>query len=134
MAWLKARPETAAVALGAVGFCYGGGIVNMLATLRARPGRGRGLLRERPKLEDVPKIKATLMIQSAENDERINGGWPAYEATLKAGERQATSATSTPVRSTGSTTTRLRATMPRRQARPGADGRVLQQATANERA
>jgi carboxymethylenebutenolidase len=37
-----------------------------------------------PTLEDVPKIKAALMIQSAETDERINAGWPAYQAALDA--------------------------------------------------
>ena len=39
-----------------------------------------------PTLEDVPKIKAALLIQSAETDERINAGWPAYEAALKAAD------------------------------------------------
>ena len=37
-----------------------------------------------PNLEDVPKIKAPLLIHSADNDERINASWPAYEAALKA--------------------------------------------------
>jgi len=83
LAWLKARPETSG-RVGAVGFCYGGGIVNMLATrapdlVAAVPFYGSA-----PNLEDVPKIKAELVIQSAENDERINAGWPAYEAALKA--------------------------------------------------
>jgi carboxymethylenebutenolidase len=83
LAWLKARPETNG-RVGAVGFCYGGGIVNMLATrapdlLAAVPFYGSA-----PNVEDVPKIKAELVIQSAENDDRINAGWPAYEAALKA--------------------------------------------------
>lgn len=70
--------------LGAVGFCYGGGIVNMLATrvptLRAAvPFYGPA-----PAVEDVPAIKAELLIQLAENDARVNAGWPAYEAALKA--------------------------------------------------
>jgi carboxymethylenebutenolidase len=37
-----------------------------------------------PRAEDVPKIKAAMLIHYAENDERINAGWPAYEAALKA--------------------------------------------------
>jgi carboxymethylenebutenolidase len=37
-----------------------------------------------PPAEDVPKIKAPLLIHYAENDERVNAGWPAYEAALKA--------------------------------------------------
>ena len=81
--WLKARPETNG-RVGAVGFCYGGGIVNMLATRVPDLAAGVPFYGSAPNLEDVPKIKAPLMIQSAENDERINAGWPAYEAALKA--------------------------------------------------
>jgi carboxymethylenebutenolidase len=83
VAWLKARLETSG-RVGAVGFCYGGGIVNMLATRVPDLAAGVAFYGSAPNLEDVPKIKATLMIQSAENDERINAGWPAYEAALKA--------------------------------------------------
>ncbi len=70
--------------VGAVGFCYGGGIVNQLAvrlpeTMRAGvPYYGR-----QPAVEDVPKIKAALLIQYAELDTRINEGWPAFEKALK---------------------------------------------------
>jgi carboxymethylenebutenolidase len=81
--WLKARPETTG-RVGAVGFCYGGGIVNMLATRLPELAAGVPFYGSGPNLEDVPKIKAPLMIQHAENDERINAGWPAYEAALKA--------------------------------------------------
>jgi carboxymethylenebutenolidase len=70
--------------LGAVGFCYGGGIVNMLATrvptLRAAvPFYGAP-----PTLADVPKIKAEVLVQHAGNDARLVGLWPEYEAALKA--------------------------------------------------
>jgi carboxymethylenebutenolidase len=82
-AWLKARPECTG-RYGAVGFCYGGGIVNMLATRLPDLGAGVPFYGSAPPLEDVPKIKAPLMIQSAETDPRINASWPDYEAALKA--------------------------------------------------
>jgi carboxymethylenebutenolidase len=81
--WFKARPETNGK-LGAVGFCYGGGIVNMLATRVPDLAAGVAFYGSAPNLADVPKIKAALLIQSAEADERINASWPAYEAALKA--------------------------------------------------
>jgi carboxymethylenebutenolidase len=81
--WLKARPEVNGK-VGAVGFCYGGGIVNFLATRLPDLGAGVAFYGSAPNLEDVPKIKAPMLIQSAEVDERINASWPAYEAALKA--------------------------------------------------
>ena len=81
--WLKARPETTGK-VGAVGFCYGGGMVNFLATRLPDLGAGVAFYGSAPNLEDVPNIKAPLVIQSAEVDERINAAWPAYEAALKA--------------------------------------------------
>ena len=83
MAWLKARPDING-RIGAVGFCYGGGIVNMLATRVPDLAAGVPFYGSAPNLEDVPKIKAALMIQSADVDERINAAWPGYEAALKA--------------------------------------------------
>jgi len=71
--------------IGAVGFCYGGGMVNYLATrLGSDLAAGVAFYGSSPDLEDVPKIKASLMIQSAESDERINASWPDYEKALKA--------------------------------------------------
>jgi carboxymethylenebutenolidase len=81
--WLKARPETNGK-VGAVGFCYGGGMVNMLATRLPDLAAGVAFYGSAPNLDDVPKIKAALVIQSAEQDDRINASWPAYEAALKA--------------------------------------------------
>jgi carboxymethylenebutenolidase len=81
--WLRARPETNGK-LGAVGFCYGGGIVNMLATRVPELAAGVPFYGSAPELADVPRIKAALLIQSAEVDERINASWPAYETALKA--------------------------------------------------
>jgi carboxymethylenebutenolidase len=70
--------------LGVVGFCYGGGIANFLATrlpdLRAAvPFYGSA-----PPDSAVASIKAQLLLHFAANDDRINAGWPAYEAALKA--------------------------------------------------
>jgi len=81
--WLKARPECTGK-YGAVGFCYGGGIVNMLATKLPDLSAAVPFYGSAPPSEDVPNIKAPLMIQSAENDPRINASWPEYEAALKA--------------------------------------------------
>ena len=81
--WLRTRPDSTGK-LGAVGFCYGGAIVNMLATrvpelLAAVPFYGGPA-----PAEDVGKIKAALLLQFAENDERVNSGWTTYEPALKA--------------------------------------------------
>jgi carboxymethylenebutenolidase len=82
--FLKRRPECTGT-IGAVGFCYGGGMVNFLATrLGSDLSAGVAFYGSSPNLEDVPGIKAPLMIQSAEVDERINASWPAYEEALKA--------------------------------------------------
>jgi carboxymethylenebutenolidase len=81
--WLKARPETNG-RLGAVGFCYGGGMVNFLATRVPDLSAGVAFYGSSPNTADVPKIKAAMMIQSAEVDEKINASWPAYETALKA--------------------------------------------------
>jgi carboxymethylenebutenolidase len=82
VAFLKARPECTGK-VGAVGFCYGGSIANMLATRVPDLGGAVPFYGGQPKPEDVPKIKAPLLIHYAENDERVNAGWPAYEAALK---------------------------------------------------
>ena len=81
--WLKARPATTGK-IGAVGFCYGGGMVNFLATRVPDLAAGVAFYGSAPNLEDVPKIKAALVIQSAEVDDRINASWSGYEAALKA--------------------------------------------------
>jgi carboxymethylenebutenolidase len=71
--------------LGAVGFCFGGGVVNTLAVrLGAGLSAGVPFYGAQPKAEDVAKIKANMLIHYAGNDERIDAGWPAFEAALKA--------------------------------------------------
>lgn len=82
-AFLKTRPESTGK-VGAVGFCYGGGMVNYLATRLDDLAAGVAFYGSAPNLEDLPKIKAPLLIQSAEVDPRINAGWPAFEEALKA--------------------------------------------------
>ena len=69
--------------LGVVGFCYGGGVSNFLATRLPTLNAPVPFFGNAPDLADVPKIKAPLLIQLAETDERINAAWPAYEAALK---------------------------------------------------
>jgi carboxymethylenebutenolidase len=80
--WLKMRPDSTGK-LGAVGFCFGGGIVNQLAVLMgsdlaaAVPFYG-----VQPSASDVSKIKAPIDAQYAELDTRITSGWPAFDAAL----------------------------------------------------
>ena len=83
-AFLKARPECSGK-IGAVGFCYGGGMVNYLATRLGNDlSAGVPFYGSSPNTEDVAKIRSPLMVQSAEVDQRINASWPAFEAALKA--------------------------------------------------
>jgi carboxymethylenebutenolidase len=70
--------------VGALGFCYGGGIVNTLATRVATLGAAVAFYGAAPDLAAVPHIKAPLQLHYAANDERVNASAPAYEAALKA--------------------------------------------------
>jgi carboxymethylenebutenolidase len=81
--WLKARPD-ATGRLGAVGFCWGGGIVHMLATHMPDLNAGVPFYGNTPAPGEAARVKAPLLVQSAAVDERINAAWPAYEAALKA--------------------------------------------------
>ncbi len=69
--------------VGVVGFCYGGGIANMLAVREPSLAAAVPFYGGQPAAADVPKIKAPLMLHYAALDTRINAGWPAYEAALK---------------------------------------------------
>jgi carboxymethylenebutenolidase len=82
-AYLKALPEGNGK-VGVVGFCYGGGIANLLATKIPDLGGAVPFYGAAPNAEDVPKIKAPLLIHHGEKDERLVAAWPAYEAALKA--------------------------------------------------
>ena len=82
--YVKGRPDSTG-RLGATGFCFGGGVVNNLAVqMGADLQAGVPFYGGAPRAEDVPKIKAAMLIHYAEDDERINAMWPAYEAALKA--------------------------------------------------
>jgi carboxymethylenebutenolidase len=81
--YLKSRPECSGK-IGAVGFCFGGGIVNALAVRIPDLAAAVPFYGAQPAAADVGKIKAPLMIHYAALDDRINAGWPAYEAALKA--------------------------------------------------
>jgi carboxymethylenebutenolidase len=82
-AYLKSLPQVSAN-MGVVGFCYGGGMANFLATQLPDLGAAVPFYGSQPPVEDVARIHAPLMLHYAGNDERINAGWPKYEEALKA--------------------------------------------------
>jgi carboxymethylenebutenolidase len=69
--------------VGAVGFCYGGGVVNFLATRLPDLAGGVPYYGGQPAAEDAARIKSPLQLHYAGNDERVNAGWPKYETALK---------------------------------------------------
>jgi carboxymethylenebutenolidase len=86
-AWLKARPECTGK-IGAVGFCFGGGVVNNLAVrLGGDLAAGAPFYGRQPGAADVPKISAPLMLHYAGNDQGVNAGIEAYETALKANNK-----------------------------------------------
>lgn len=84
--FLKSRPETTGK-MGVVGFCFGGSVSNALAVRMPDLAAAVPYYGSQAKAEDVPKIKAPLLIHYASLDERINKGWPDYEAALKANNK-----------------------------------------------
>jgi carboxymethylenebutenolidase len=81
--WLKARPDCNGK-LGAVGFCFGGGIVNTLAVrLGSDLQAAAPFYGGQPPAADVARIKAVMAIHYAGTDERVDAGWPAFEQALK---------------------------------------------------
>ena len=125
--WLKARPETNGK-VGAVGFCYGGGMVNFLATRLPDLAAGVAFYGSSPNVEDVPKIKAALLIQSAEIDERINAELAGVRNGAEGGQRALRAPPLS--RHAARVQQRHHAALRRRrgQAGVGANGRALQQA------
>ena len=82
-AYLKARPECTG-RIGAVGFCFGGTIVNLFAVRMPDLAASVPFYGSQPSAADAARIRAPLLIHYAGLDDRINAGWPAYEAALKA--------------------------------------------------
>ncbi len=81
--WLKSRPDCNGK-IGTVGFCWGGGMVNFLATRMPDLNAGVPFYGTQPSAEETATIKAPLLIHYAENDDRVNAGWPAFDAALTA--------------------------------------------------
>ena len=80
--WLKARPDSTGK-LGAVGFCFGGGVVNQLAVRMGRDlAAGVPFYGAQPNTADSARIKAPINAQYGERDNRITDGWPAFDAAL----------------------------------------------------
>ena len=82
-AFARTRPGSSGK-LGVVGFCYGGGIANFLATRVPELAAAVPFYGSAPALDQVKAIKASLLLHFAENDDRINSSWPPYEAALRA--------------------------------------------------
>ena len=74
--------------IGTVGFCYGGGVCNALAVAYPELSASVPFYGSQARSEDVKKIKTPLMLHYAEFDERINKGWPEYEAALKSNKKK----------------------------------------------
>jgi carboxymethylenebutenolidase len=82
-AWLRARNDGNGK-MGAVGFCYGGGMAHWLATQLPDLDASVPFYGNSPAPEEAAKVRAPLLVHLAAVDERINAAWPAYEAALKA--------------------------------------------------
>jgi carboxymethylenebutenolidase len=81
--WLMGHDDSTG-RVGAVCFCFGGGMVGTLAVRMPNLAAGVPFYGGQPAAEDVPRIQAPLMIQYAGLDERVNAGWPAFEEALRA--------------------------------------------------
>ena len=80
---LKSHPECSG-RIGVVGFCFGGGMANTLAVRLPDLAAAVPFYGGQPAAEEVPKIKAPLLLHYAGLDARVNAGWPDYETALKA--------------------------------------------------
>jgi carboxymethylenebutenolidase len=87
--FLAQHPESTG-SVGAVGFCWGGGMVNQVAVLSPTLKAGVAYYGIQPPADKVPAIQAALLLPYAGNDERVDAGIPAYEAALKANGKRYT--------------------------------------------
>jgi len=87
--YLKSHPDCTGK-IGVVGFCFGGWISNMMAVRIPELSAAVPFYGGQPAAEDVPKIKAPLLIHYAGLDTRVNDGWPAYESALKENKKEYT--------------------------------------------
>jgi len=87
--YLKSRKDCNGK-VGVVGFCFGGGIANMMAVRISDLSASVPFYGAQPASEDVPKIKAPLLLHYAGLDTRVNEGWPAYELALKENKKEYT--------------------------------------------
>ena len=85
--YLKKQPDCNGK-VGAVGFCFGGGIVNLMAVRLPDLAAAVPFYGAQPPADQVPQIKAPLLIHYAGLDTRVNEGWPAYEAALKENKKE----------------------------------------------
>jgi carboxymethylenebutenolidase len=83
IAWLKSRPESTGK-VGAVGFCFGGGVSSTLATRIPDLGAAVSFYGGAPPAAEVAKIKAPVLVHHGERDTGLVGSWPAYDAALTA--------------------------------------------------
>jgi len=87
--YLKQQPDVNGK-IGVVGFCFGGWICNMMAVRLPDLAAAVPFYGTQPPLDQVPQIKAPLLIHYAGLDTRVNEGWPAYEAALKENHKEYT--------------------------------------------
>lgn len=85
--YLKSHPDCTGK-VGVVGFCFGGWISNMMAVKLKDLSAAVPFYGGQPEPEDVAKINAPLLIHYAGLDERVNAGWPEYEAALKENQKE----------------------------------------------
>lgn len=89
VSFLKQHPESTGK-VGAVGFCFGGLMINRLAAASPELDAGVAYYGRQVPATQVPNIKAALLLHYAEHDDGVNAGIPAYEATLKANNKKFT--------------------------------------------
>jgi len=87
VSFLKSHPESTGK-VGAVGFCFGGLVINRLAASSPELDAGVAYYGRQVPVAQVPNIKASLLLHYAENDDPVNSGIAAYEAALKANNKK----------------------------------------------